>query len=62
MVTPAEPQRCNAPEQHLYPTNYRHGFPDYAMCEDYVAPYTRVNALFEVELEIYPENDLGDEH
>lgn len=62
MIAPAEPQRCDAPEQHLYPADYRHGFPDYTMCEDCVAPYAPVDPLFEVELEVYPEHDLGDEH
>ena len=62
MITPAEPQRCNAPEQHLYPAHYRHRFSNYAMCEDYVSPYAPMDAPFEVELEVYPENDLGDKH
>ena len=60
MISPAEPQHRDAPEQHLHPADYRHRFPHDAVGEHHVSPYASVDTFFEVQPEVDSECELGE--
>ena len=62
MIASAETQRYNPTEQHLNPCNQRHGLSQNTMSKHYPSSDLAVDALFEMELQIYTQDDLTNKH
>ena len=62
VILMAVAQRSDPTKEHLYPSYHRHGLSDDAVSVDRHPPDLPMEPLFEMEFEVYAEDDLHDQH
>ena len=62
VIAPAESERGDSTEQHLYPTSHRHHFPHDTVSFQYNWPNASMDSLFQVKLEVDSERNLKHQH
>ena len=62
MVAPTEAESGDPTEEHLYPAGDGHDLPNDPVARNDMTTYAGVYALCEVQLEVYAQYDLKNEH
>jgi hypothetical protein len=62
MILTAETQRGDSSKQHLYPGHHGHGLSNNSVSIYGDLPDLPMKPFCDVELQIYPENDLYSQH
>jgi hypothetical protein len=62
VVLPAEAQRGYPAEEHLHPARHRQHLAHHPVCEDEPLPDASLESLFEVQFQVYSEQDLRGQH